>query len=259
MATLTACASKNAERIVLFGAGKVSDVLEGRPPTSDAWISLTPYRAAFEAGSPQGITSIGEFIAFNGVGFSRSTEESTKGQLLVGRKVVTNAAVFLHQNTKPSRIVDLVAPCDLAELVERLTREADGPVCYVGVATFEHFRSTAIERAPIYGKNIFEHSKVYYPTPPQTARRVRAAIMGCAARAVVEDGVDLSVVLYRNPNDRSHEVLSHTHALTVGEHVQTIDDVVPTTAGQVHHVFADSVLARATLEVYYVSRVQMLW
>lgn len=247
----------------LVATGSVVDVLRGQPPTPDHWIELSPYVAAFEAGSPLDAESIGEFISFNGVGYTRSTQAGVgQGQLILGDRITSNGAVFLPRDARPAAVVEVHCDIAMTDLYESLHAQIGAPLCFIGTALFKRYHVTAITHAPIYGEEILQHREKYYAEPPIDLADVRAGMMGCIANLsdVTGDGLreGLGAVLYQNPLDPPAVLSAHTHTLQLKENVRRVQDILPEIAISVHHIIADSVVTSGRFEVYRINDITRL-
>lgn len=255
---MTSCHTTPPVGVVLRAQGHVAHVLGGQPPEEEDWVDLAPFKAAFEAGSTASVASIGEFISFNGVGYARSTGIDSMGEMISGKRVITNGAVFLPEDAVPDFVLDVTEPKEIAALVESIESRAGGPVCYIGTVQFSPLHATAITRAPIYSDYIFEAKEKYYAEPPTESPLVNAAIMGCAANLERCRVAGLDAVLYANPAEPAGGITSHTHALELSCELESAKDVTVESAEQVHHVFSKSVVASGRIEVYLIGEIRPL-
>ncbi|MCC7125342.1 MAG: hypothetical protein IT178_10875 [Acidobacteria bacterium] len=244
--------------VTLYVTGTVTDVMQGRPPSPDRWIALEPFLAAFEAGSPSGTETIGEFIAFNGVGYSASTAAGPDvHRLLHGSRVVSNGAVFLPRDARPAAVINIDETTPMSDVYERLHQQVPAPFCFVATATFASYHGVALSKPPIYGEAIFDHADAYYSEPPTTGSQVPVALMGCVADFDRLGGVsrqDLEKVLYDNPLDPPRQLSSHTHSLVLRAPAANVRNITREDAVAVRHLVADSLVASARFEIYEIGR-----
>jgi hypothetical protein len=241
-------------RVTLHVTGTVADVIEGRPPTAGRWIELAPYAAGFEAGSPQSVETIGEFISFNGVGYAASPGRGPElHRLLVGPRVISNGAVFIPRDARPAAIVEVEQPTPMTDVYRSLLSRIRNPLCFVGTGTFSAYHGIALSKAPIHGEHIFDHQNEYYEQPPMKSGQVPAGLVGCVADFGALSAArreDLGRVLYKNPLDPPGDLTSHTHSLVLHAPAADVREIRPEGAVAVRHLVADSVLGRGRLEVY---------
>lgn len=266
----SACASKpmtsieiqhlRDEPIDLWAVGSVEDVIHGRAPSADDWIDVSAFAAGFEAGSPEGLESIGELIAFNGLAYARST--AAGGGLLVGDRVLTNGAVFLSEGVEPSWRATIDGEATLASVYAAIHDVAQGPFLVVGVLHFRQARVTAITCAPIHGENLFEHTDKYYARGNWTHEDLDLALVGCAAdlpRVADPDLLHgLGAVLYQNPSAMDAPLTAHTHALSARGPIANVRGIGPQQAKEVMHLFDDSTVLRGHLDVYPIGRTKAI-
>jgi hypothetical protein len=248
--------------IDLHAIGSVMEVLTGTPPARPEGVSMQGFLAGFEAGSPHGVDSIGEFVGFHGIAYARSTREGAGyGALLYGDRVISNGAVFLREGVQSDATVEVDKPVALSALYEDFEQRLGGPVCFVGTALFDTYHVTAIGRAPVHRENIFEHRQTYYPHPPRIEGNVPAAMMGCAA-ALSKLGkpldTELELVLYENPAEPPAHITAHTHALQLRRPVRSLVDVAPALAVNVDHVLSDSIVRTGAFDLYRIRRIVRL-
>lgn len=241
----------------LHATGSVVDVIEGKAPDEDAWIDLAEFQAGFEAASPDGVDGIGEFVSFNGVGYVKSTRPG-KGyyELVYGPKIVTNGAVFLHRDAVRSFRMVLDEPTPLVEVYEQMHARTGAPLCFTGTAIWQRYYGTAISKAPVYGENIFE-VEGYYSQPKVDLEETPAAIMGCVADLSAVDPSTrdhLGAVLYYNPVDppKAGSLVTHSHTLRLDRAITEVGEITPDHAVDVHHLYQDSVVRSAVLDVFLI-------
>ncbi len=244
--------------VTLYVTGTVLDVMQGRAPSPNRWIALDPFLAAFEAGSPGSVESIGEFIAFNGVGYSASTVAGPEvHRLLHGPRVISNGAVFLPRDARPAAVISIDEPTAMGDVYERLHQHVAAPLCFVATATFASYHGVALSKPPIYGEPIFDHADAYYSEPPMHGAQVPTALMGCVADFDRLGGVlreDLEKVLYDNPLDPPRQLSSHTHSLVLRAPAADVRNITSDDALAVRHLVADSLIASGRFEIYKIGR-----
>jgi hypothetical protein len=243
--------------VTLYVTGTVIDVMQGRAPAAGCWVDLKPFLAAFEAGSPESLETIGEFIAFNGVGYSASTASDDVHRLLSGPRVISNGAVFLPRDARPDTIITIDEVLPMTAVYERLYREAGVPFCFVATATYGSYHGVALSKAPIYGEQIFDHADAYYAAPATEGWSVHTALMGCVADFRQPSAVaraDLEKVLYNNHLDPPGQLTAHTHSLLLRAAVSDVRTIRREDAVAVRHLVADSVLASGRFEIYEIGR-----
>jgi hypothetical protein len=243
------------DRVLLYRTGSIEDVIRGVPPASLRPIALSTFRAGFEAGSPEDVESMGEFISFNGVGYFKSTNRGNGYyQMRCGTKVITNGALFIGTESDPTFCIDVTTPVTFEEFYRIVYELAGAPFCFTGAAVLRRYHATAVARAPIYGQNIFDHEDIYYSEPAVDDQEVPAAVMGCVARLdLIQDpmfSVGLRTVLYSNPMERDAGLDSHTHVLRLSEPVRHTEEIVPANATDVHHLFRDSMISTGHFGVF---------
>lgn len=243
------------EPATIVTAGSVVDVLEGRPP-GQRWIDVSTTAAGFEAGSPKGLSSIGEMVSFNGIAFTRSTAEGAEhGTLLTGDQLLSNGAAFLPADARPTWRAEIGSPLALQEVYAAIYAELGQPFFVVGVLDFEGARVTAITRAPVYGEKIFDHREQYYANGNRDIETVQLAIVGCAARLEEVDDATrdgLGAVLYDNPFAEKSAMMAHTHALELTQRIEHQVEITAELGADVHHLFDDSLVSSGTLDVYVI-------
>jgi hypothetical protein len=248
---------RRGEKAVIYTTGSVMNVIRGVAPAPEEWIALSPFRAGFEAGSPLGIGSIGEFISFNGIGYSKSTQPGVGYyRLIQGPKIITNGALFVSKETKPSFLFEVTTPIELDLLFDELYKKAQGPFCFAAAATLRRYHATALASAPIRGQNIFDHRNIYYAQKPIDESNVPAGLMGCVALpGSLKDprmSEGLGAVLYNNPMDPSKGLVTHTHSLRLSKAVNSPNEIAPSNAVDVHHLFTDSVIDNGRFEIFVI-------
>jgi len=248
---------QSQETTTVFTIGSVLDVIGGVPPAPNEWIRLADYQAGFEAGSPRGTDGIGEFIAFNGVGYSKSTRQDAGYYKLVsGSTIVSNGALFVPIGAKPALRLAVRSPITLDQLYDDIYSRLKAPLCLVGVAEFQRYHATAIAKAPIAGENIFERRDIYYNQPSVDEANVPAGVMACVSTLQAmedpktKDG--LGAVLYNNPMDPIKGLASHTHVLRLSKAVEAVTQIEPTLAVDVHHMYQDSIVTTGRFEVFVI-------
>lgn len=259
---------ENASGARLWSVGTIEAVLAGRRPP-ERWIDASAFKAGFEAGSPRGIESIGEFMLIDGTAFAKSTDSSSPDHewLVAGPRFVTNGALLISRDTQPGWRARCTTEADdlleLGALFPQLLAVADGaPMCFVGPVEFEDYRATFISRAPIDGLPILDHMDAYYTRPPLEATSVPTLVMGClASHESLRSGVlsdVLQKVLYVNPQDEEYPVAFHVHSMVLDRPLERLDEFSTARARDVHHLLASSRPRFFDLEIYPIESIEPL-
>ncbi len=242
--------------------GHVMDVIRGEvKPGAETFIPASSFAVGFAAGSPEGLRSLGEFMAVNGTAYAKSTDVDSASyyETIHGPGFVTTGAIFLPHAAAPTATVTLSADAGttmtLAAVYEALFEAAgDEAFVYTGSVHFAECQTLAISRAPIEGEVIFDHREKYYTRGKQVARDVHALVMGAGADFAREDdaarAAALERILYRNPYDPAQALSTHSHALILREPVASFSDVEPPAVLDVNHLLAQSVVASFRLDVF---------
>lgn len=247
----------------LLYLGDVQDVIGGIVNEDGrSWRDASVARIGFGAGSPESLESLGEFLSFNGVAYTKSTDPQSGDyfQVIHGPAFVSTCSVFIPHDAAPAFRVTYKAkgPDDsmsLGQLYEFLYEAGGGNAyCFSGTAHFSTLDALAISRAPIEGENIFEHRDKYYTEGASRESDVHTIIMGCATNFSNESDPErrelLARILYDNPYDEGGALSVHSHALLLHHPVGSLDDVGPDHVRDVNHLLSQSKIQGFDLEVF---------
>ena len=251
---------KTHDGVELSGIGSVVDVINGNAKIITSPIDLSPFRSGFQAGSPKGKLSIGEFISFNGIGYTRSTKPADAGKLITGKVVYTNGAVFLPRNVKSGAKLQLES-VTLAEMCQRSVSKVGRAVYFSGFLDLELLEGTGISKAPIENERIFDNKSKYYKTESWAKKNVLVACVGCAAILANEKKQlrkELGVVLYDNPNESPANLLFHVHALELSKPIKNQSEIKKEIAINVHHLFGKTKIRSGSIELFPIENIQGL-
>lgn len=226
--------------------GSVVDVIAARIPDSLAnkRFNAEDYAYGFELGTPKNIQSLGESILVNGRCYTTSTDNTADDykQTISGKEFTTSGIFLIPHNAKPSHSV-VATDLDFQDFLTEVYQYIQQPLAFVALAELNNFHSIAISKAPIDGKNIFEHKDEYYPIAEIREKNVWAFLIG--ALTDFNDpqhetiNQQLKVVLYRNPFDQQFTLTQHVHALTLNKYITQLDDISEINADRVVHLLAD--------------------
>lgn len=260
----------SAPPTTVWCVGDVQDVIAGRVPAEarDRWIAADRVLLGFEAGSPEGIGGIGEFLVVDGNAYAKSTDMLSLRyyEVVSGPQFVTTGAVLLPPGSKPAATVsvDGSTTTTMAALYDDLYRAAGSRACMVaGFVEWDALETLSVSQAPVYGENIFENKPRYYRFGPERREGVTTYLVGCAADFDSETDPArrraLERVLYRNPFDTAKGLTTHAHVLVLDESKGNGSGTVdPPEVADVCHLLSQSVVRRAELEVYPIARLEEL-
>ena len=255
----------------LWYVGDVKDVIAGRVPAeSHRWIDADSFLLGFEAGSPEGMEGLGEFLAVNGTAYTKSTLEDSPRyyQVVHDDAFVTTGAVFLPPDSRPAARVTFGddpshGTITMAALYDELYH-ATGEQAYVvaGFVEFDTLETLAVSRAPIYGEDLFQNRSSYYRFGPQKTHRASTYLVGCAADFDAEPDPTrrdaLGRVLYDNPYDTTTGLTTHAHVLVLDEPLRSSRTIHPDAVTDVNHLLSQSTVRRARLHLYPISQLAPL-
>lgn len=249
--------------------GDVRDVIAGIVNDDGrVWRDADGFRIGFGAGSPESLESLGEFLAVNGVAYTKSTDSASPHyfEVIHGPRFLSTCAVFIPSDAEPAatvRMADEGRPITLGQLYEVLLEAAGTEAyCFEGFIEFDRFDALAVSRAPIHGDQLFENRDLYYTEGATSDRDVYALVMGCAADFQAIDDADrrelLGHVLYDNPYDETGTLSVHSHAVLLDEKVSDLESVTPSIVTEVNHLLSQSVIRSFEVRVYSVGQVEPL-
>lgn len=245
--------------------GTVVDVINAHLPKNleNKRFSVASFAAAFELGTPKDKHSLGECIALNGQCYTTSTDQ--KGldyyKTIHGPSFMTSGIFILPNGVKPTHQIQqnsLKKALPILKLYEQIYANVKQACAFVGTVIFDDFHSTAICKAPIDGKNIFENKAEYYAEPEIREKNMNAFIMGVVADFADSDQTllnkELEVVLYHNPFDTNQALTHHAHVLTLKKPVEKWQTISPKDAGRSLHLFADgSNIKNINIDIFAIS------
>lgn len=236
--------------------GNIQNVLTGHLPEELAkrWVSASSFKYGFELGSPKGISSLGEFVACNGIGYATSTEEGADhGKLIYGERFLTTAAFMIPHEAKATEEWKS-GTSSLASLYQAIYSRMEGPTAFAGLISFHELQGTFITHSPVEGEGIFEHQERYYAEVPVHLHDVQAMVVGVLTDFQASDPVhpELERILYHNPFEEEQSLVVHTHGLLLKERVASPTEIEPKKAELVYHLFNQSTLEKCSLELFRV-------
>lgn len=244
--------------------GSVVDVIKAYLPKNleNKRFSAKDFAAAFELGTPKDKHSLGECIALNGQCYTTSTDKNSPDyyKMIHGDSFMTSGIFILPKNNQPTYQLqqNFSKASDVLSLYEQIYKTVKQACAFVGTVKFEDFHSTAVCKAPIDGRNIFEHKAEYYAEPELREKNVIAFIMGVMADFAdteqAQVNKELEVVLYRNPFDVSQALTHHAHILTLKNSVEKWQSIKPEDAQRSLHLFADgSTIKEINIDIFAIS------
>ena len=260
----------SAPPTTLWYVGDVNDVIAGRVPEEapKRWIDADSFLLGFEAGSPEGIGGLGEFLAVNGTAYAKSTDMLSPHyyQVASGPRFVTTGAVFLPRGSKPALTASLdgSTTTTMAMLYDDLYRAAGNRAFVVaGFVEWDTLDTLSVSQAPIFGEDLFKNKARYYGFGPQKRATVSTYLVGCAANFAAETDSKrrepLGRILYNNPFDTGKGLATHAHVLVLNEaNANSSGTIDPPEVADVCHLLSQSVVRRAELGVYPIDRLEPL-
>ncbi len=209
---------KSSTKAILKLSGNVQAVLEGCV-TNKTLVPLESSDFSFALGSGTFSISdnLGEALIVDSApyiswvdGASVRTERhhSLKSPFMLGLDKHQVAAELLYQ--KPGS-----TPITLKDLYQELTTQHPQGFAIVGQANFTELDSVYLQKPPIFGANIIQHSADYWKKIPKEANK-QACFFGIAIPNQAKkyySGDLLMSAFYQNPNESNViSMLSHTHA-----------------------------------------------
>jgi hypothetical protein len=259
--------SFHPEGIKAFHIGSVRDVIEG---SVDMRLKIRRFSAqkfqyGFEVGSSLNFDAMGEAILVSGKLFSTCTDPMHEryGQLVSGDEFVTNGLFAIPHKTPPSFRLQLGSKkgLPLEQVYQQVYQKVAKPFAFCGWMTFASFHATFIEQSPTKGKNIFKNKNFYYSNPPLFRGKEYGFTKGVVADfndTLMRDvNASLKTVLYHNPFEKSTQLSSHAHILTLNSFCKTELAISSGHARECLHLFCEqSVITHANLKIFIIESVE---
>ena len=237
---------KNSDLTVM---GSVEDVIAGkiRPDLKTTLFEANEYQFGFELASPHSIESMGESVLVNGYCYTTSTDKADHYLKTIAGKLFYTSGIFLVPKTAkpsyrlaPAKVSDPMTYFDFCKKIHAAT---GGPCLITALVRFKYLESTCIQKAPIYGQNIFEQAKEYYHDLKMQFNDCYFFLVAAIAdfkndsKKITDQ---MKVVLYHNPFDESNALNIHTHGLILNRRVSDVRTLVPKDVAHTVHLYTEN-------------------
>jgi len=259
--------SLNPSGIKAFHIGSVADVIEGSVDLrlKGRRFSAQKFQYGFEVGSSLNFDAMGEALLVGDKLFSTCTDPKHEryGQLVSGDEFVTNGLFVISLNTAPSFQLKMASKngLPLEQVYRQIYQKVAKPFAFCGWMKFASFHATFIEQSPTKGKNIFDNRGFYYSRPPMLRGKEYGFAMGVVADfndTVMRDvNASLQTVLYHNPFEKSNQLSSHAHIVTLDTSCETESAISGGHARECLHLFCEqSAVTQADLKIFTIESVE---
>ncbi len=244
--------------------GSVVDVIAANLPhdLTSRRFEAGDFAAGFELASPKGIESVGEAVVINGYCFATSTDPKSGdyNKTIVGKDFVAGGLFVLPHEAKASHQIEVKDESfSMLDFYGKIYLRVGRPLVFSGLFHFSHFHGTAIGKAPIDGRNIFQHKEEYYPHSEIHREDVWAYVIGGVTdfRGFAKLNQELEVVLYKNPMDQESQLTHHAHCLLLRKKVGSPKEIGPATVAETLHLLAGTtILSSCQTDIYTLSSVE---
>lgn len=247
----------------------IQDVIDGKRPENPEklWMDAGNFSQGLGNGAIKDINALGESVIVNGVAYTKSADQSAADyyKLAANEKFMTSWVFMLSKEAQPTHKItyengDKIFT--LSEIYEIIYDKIRKPFVIAGVVQFAELKGSAIAKAPIDGKNIFDHKDVYYPYKADL-KNVPAVVVGVAAdiAEIKDDKLNSAMkkVVYYNPLEAGESNLTtHEHVLILNKNVDVIEKVTQADASDVQHLFTESTISNFCLNIYIINEIKML-
>lgn len=214
--------SNNASSIVRYH-GSVSYVIAGSIPPKllETQCDCRDTKHGIGEGSPLGISSMGEGLVLNGLGYARSCDKTSIGQTLSGPYLTSGCLVGLgplSASPKFRAYSKFDTTVSLTTLCTHIIDLSQSHAIYVaGIITFNrgNLAGSALCKAPIYGENILDNKSSYF-APLNLENAEMAYVTGVVAGDVDKFHSELRRILYHGA---SSSLSTHKSSVTVMEDI----------------------------------------
>ncbi len=244
--------------------GSVNNAIQGNVPKylKGQKFNASDYSFGFNLASPNSIESMGESVIVNNKCYANDSDPNSLSYntTISGESFFTSAMLTLPRDTKENYILSLSDSSNEISyyaLLKNVFDKVKKPFVLVAHVSFKSLHATAISKAPIYNKNIFENKDEYYCMPEAHLKSTHAFIIACIADFSLVDNVDLynglELVLYNNPMDKKQSLNIHTHAITLKNAIESYEEITPKIVDKTLHVFSEQTVIQALKgEVYMI-------
>jgi len=237
----------------LMAIGTVEDVITGqiRDDLKKKVFDATNYQHGFELASPHGINSLGEAVLTNGKCYATDTDTSSKTYLktIADTKFYTSGMFIIPKDIKHSAEFELNNKLNYEDFTNTLFKETQSALSFCALAYFETLSAGYITKAPVYGENIFINHKTYYKKPKLILHNVNAYIIGAITDFKNKDLDDanstMRVVLYNNPDNKTTNITSHTHGITLTQDVDSFTEITPDIVDKTLHIYQEGTVIKS--------------
>jgi hypothetical protein len=253
--------STNNPAIIAEHIGSVVDVIAGTIPNelANCQFKASNFKYGFELASPDDILSMGESVIVNNTCFATSTNPKSANylQTISGNQFVSSGLFIIPNSAKPTHLINqnLNVPLSLYDYYHKLFQSIKQPFAFAGFFKFSQLQTTTIAISPISNKNIFENKELYFPHPPQTEKDTYTFLVGAVANYKDESNStllnQLEVVLYNNPFDKTQNLTTHAHGITLNKIITNICEITPDIVNKTSHIITEkSFLNAIDVEIF---------
>jgi len=271
--------------------GSVTDVIAGKinPSLKNKIFHAEDYAYGFEIGTPKDWESLGDTILVNNHLYTQSTDQQSSdfgkvisgeefkssGLFLIPHRAEPNAEFSYSSDSRTDLNSDLFL--DFSQFQQELYQKIQEPFAFIAQVLFKNLHANAISKPPIHAQNIFENTADYFKISPWDLKNQHAFIMGVVTnfedQKLKNINQALSAALYHNPFEHHQEhkqetqsqskniipLSSHTHGLCLKQCVSHPQDIVPSLAERVVHIFSEnSSIQKIQGQVFIISQMQDL-
>jgi hypothetical protein len=237
--------------VTLICYGDVQKILAGEPLVEYRTES-SEYLVGFMAGSPIGMSSVGEMLLAGGLTYTKSTDRESDSYFKVihGESLITPAACMLPLDAKPSMHVTRPQTGTLYQLYEQLHPKVGGPFAYCGAIKFRELNGISLTDPPS-GKIHFSEDRHH---------DAETLVFGAVSHPDDPLFEDLGRLIYRSSYepDGLGVIEGHGHALVVKERVTDPNQVRPENVLDVFHILAGlSHISEIDLQIYPIGGIEI--
>ncbi len=272
--------------------GSVTDVIAGKisPSLKNKIFHAEDYAYGFEIGTPKNWESLGDTILVNNHIYTQSTDQQSPdfGKIITGEEFKTSGLFLIPHRAEPNAEFSYASPdsfLDFSQFQQELYQKIKQPFAFIAQVLFKNLHANAISNPPIHSHNIFENKADYFKISPWNLKNQQAFIMGVVTN--FEDpklkniNQALSAVLYHNPFEHEQEnqqenqqknqqnkefqnknilpLSVHTHGLCLKQWISHPQDIVPSLAEKVVHIFSENTsIQKIQGQVFIISQMQDL-
>lgn len=249
--------------------GSVEDVIAGqvRPDLKTRVLHAKEYQFGFELASPHALESMGESVIVNGNCYTTSTDKNDHYLKTISGESFYTSGIFLVPKSaessyhfQPEKYSEGIA---YQNFCEQIHAKAGGPCLAVALVHFKSLEATHIQKAPIYGENIFDHKESYYGDLKLSFDDCYFFLVVAMANYANDPQSitdQLKVVLYHNPFDTSSSLNIHTHGLVLNRKLINPSDLTPIDVTHTVHLYTEKSVIDEIIwgEVFIISGIEQV-